>query len=143
MDEERRPGPRKARTSTVIYRLLADLVLALHLAFVVFVVFGGVLVIRRRWVAWIHLPAAAWGVAIELVGWVCPLTPLENRLRRAAGGGGYEGGFLEHYIMPVLYPAEMTRDLQLVLAALAVVINALIYTWVVLTWRSRRDSSTR
>ena len=126
----------------VIYRLLADLVLALHAAFVAFVVLGGLLVLWKRRLAWVHLPAAAWGVAVEWFGWICPLTPLENRWRRAAGGAGYEGGFVEHYVVPVLYPAEMTRDVQLALAALVLIVNAVIYTCVVVRLRRERVRSS-
>jgi hypothetical protein len=115
------------------YRLLADLLVALHLAFVVFVVLGGLLVLRWPRLAWAHLPAAAWGAWIEAAGWICPLTPLENDLRRAAGQSGYPGGFIEHYILPVLYPPGLTREAQLVLAAIVVAINVIAYA--ILLWR--------
>lgn len=118
------------------YRVLADLVVVLHLGFVVFVVLGGLLVLRWGWVAWLHLPAALWGALIEFGGWVCPLTPLEQWLRRRAGESGYEGGFVEHYVLPVLYPGELTRELQIALGAGVVVVNLGIYAWVL--WR-RRD----
>lgn len=113
-----------------LHRLAADLVLVVHLGFILFVVFGGFLALRRRWVAWIHLPVAAYGAAIELVGWVCPLTPLENRLRRAAGQEAYEGGFIEHYLVPLIYPSGLTPGLQLALGAGVVLINAAVY-WLV------------
>lgn len=106
----------------------------LHFLFVVFVVLGGLLVLRWPWVAWIHLPTVAWGALIEFANWVCPLTPLEKALRERAGGGGYRGGFIEHYILPVLYPAGLTRTVQLVLGALVIVVNLAVY-WVV--WRRR------
>lgn len=118
-----------------VYRLAADLVLVVHLAFVLFVVFGGLLALRWRWMAWLHLPVAVYGFLIEVVGWVCPLTPLENRLRRAAGDAGYEGGFIEHYLLPLLYPGGLTREVQLTLALLVVVVNAVVYA---LVWRRRR-----
>lgn len=118
------------------YRVLADLVVVLHLGFVVFVVLGGLLVLRWGWVAWLHLPAALWGALIEFGGWVCPLTPLEQWLRRRAGESGYEGGFVEHYVLPVLYPGDLTRELQIALGAGVVVVNLGIYAWVL--WR-RRD----
>src|ERR687896_2492334 len=102
---------------------LADLVVVLHFLFVVFVVFGGLLVLRWPRLAYVHLPVAAYGALIELVGWICPLTPLEKRLRERAGLEGYEGGFVEHYILPVLYPAGLSRDVQLVLGALVIAIN--------------------
>jgi hypothetical protein len=122
----------------VIYRVLADAVVVVHVAFVLFVVFGGWIVLRRPRVAWVHLPAVAWAVVLELAGWICPLTPLENRLRRAAGGGGYEGGFIEHYVVPVLYPDRLTRSVQVGLVVFVLSINAAVYLWIVLRWRRRR-----
>ena len=112
-------------------RLLADLVLLLHLAFVLFVVFGGLLVLRRRRIAWLHVPAFVWGAAIEFGGWICPLTPLENRLREMSGAGGYAGGyaggFVERYLVPVLYPGELTREVQIGLGLAVLLINLTIY----------------
>ena len=110
-----------------IYGFLADLVVTIHLAFVVFVAGGGLLTFRWTRVAWIHVPAMAWGVLIEWMGWVCPLTPLENWLRVRAGGGGYEGQFVEHHLLPVLYPAALTRDWQVGLGLLVLVVNGLVY----------------
>jgi hypothetical protein len=121
------------------YRLLADLLVGLHLAFVLFVVLGGLLVLRWPWLAWAHLPAAIWGAWIEAAGWICPLTPVENDLRRAAGQAGYPGGFIEHYILPVLYPPGLTREAQHVLAAAVVAINLAAYG--VLLWRRRHFRS--
>ena len=118
------------------YRLLADLVVVLHLAFVVFVVVGGLLVLRWRWVAWLHVPAALWGALIEFFGWVCPLTPLERWLRRRAGEVGYEGGFVEHYLLPILYPGGLTREIQVLLGVAVVAVNAGLYGWVL--WRRRK-----
>ena len=118
------------------YRLAADLVVALHLAFVLFVVFGGLLALRWPRVAWVHLPVAAYGSLIELVGWACPLTAVENRLRQAAGERGYEGGFIEHYLLPVLYPRELTPELQLGLGLGVILINLGVYG-VVLRRRAR------
>jgi hypothetical protein len=109
------------------YRLLADLVVLLHLAFVVFVVCGGLFVLRRRWMACLHLPAAMWGVYIELSGRVCPLTPVENRLRVLAGDLFYSGDFVERYLMPVLYPPELRRDVQIALGLFALAVNAGVY----------------
>lgn len=111
----------------MIYRVLADGVLVLHLGFVVFVVLGGLLVLRWRRVAWVHLPAAGWGALIELAGWICPLTPLENRLRHLGGEAGYGGGFVEHYLLPVLYPGGLTRETQITLGLLVLAINAVVY----------------
>ena len=112
--------------------LLADLVVILHLSFVLFVVFGGLLVLRWPRLAWVHLPAAAWGAAVEFAGWICPLTPLEQWLRVEGGGLGYGSDFIERYVLPVLYPAGLTHNVQLVLGIVVVVINAAVYGWV---WR--------
>ena len=119
----------------MIHRALADLILVLHLAFVVFVVAGGLLALRWRWVPAVHLPAALWGVFIEASGGVCPLTPLENALRRAAGASGYAGGFIEHYLVPAIYPPALSQPVQLALAGLVVLANALVYSFV---WRRDR-----
>lgn len=108
-------------------RLAADLVVVVHLLFVLFVVLGGLLVLKWPRVAWVHVPVAVYGALIELVGWVCPLTPLENELRRSAGEAGYEGGFVEHYLLPVLYPATYTPTVQLVLGLLVIAINVTVY----------------
>lgn len=109
------------------YRLLADLVVVLHGAFVGFVVLGGLLAFRWRRAPLVHLPAAAWGAWIEISGGLCPLTPLENWLREEGGMRGYAGGFIEHYLLPALYPAGLTRELQFLLAGGVVVANVLIY----------------
>ena len=111
----------------MIYRALADLVLVVHLAFVFFVVLGGLLVLRWPWVAYLHIPAAIWGILIEYSGWICPLTPLENSLRQSGGQAGYSGGFINHYIQPVLYPAGLTRGTQIVLGTLALLVNLTAY----------------
>lgn len=121
------------------YRLAADLVVVTHLLFVLFVVLGGLLVLRWPRVAWVHLPVALYGALIELVGWVCPLTPLENDLRRSAGAAGYEGGFVEHYLLPVLYPATYTPTVQLALGLLVIAVNAAVYG---LAWRRHRRGMT-
>jgi hypothetical protein len=117
------------------FRLLADLVLGLHFLFVVFVVIGGVLVVRWPALAWVHLPAAIWGALIEFRGWICPLTPLEKALRERAGGAGYEGGFIEHYLVPVLYPGELTREIQVALGAAVVAVNLVVYGYALRHWR--------
>ncbi len=116
--------------------IVADLLVLLHLAFILFVLFGGLLVLRWRRLLWLHLPVVAWGAAIEFVGWVCPLTPLENRLRAAAGDAGYGGGFIEHYLIPLIYPADLTRELQWLLGAVVLVVNAVVY-WRVLRGRPK------
>ena len=113
-----------------MYRILADLVVGLHFAFVVFVVAGGLLVLRWPKLAYLHIPVAVYGAAIEFVGWICPLTPLENSLRRQAGEAGYSTGFVEHYILPLLYPSELTREIQLLLGFLVLAVNVGIYVYV-------------
>lgn len=123
----------------MIYRSLADLVLVVHLAFVLFVVLGGLLVLRWRWVALLHVPAAIWGILIEYTGGICPLTPLENSLRRLGGEAGYSGGFIQHYIQPVLYPSGLTRGTQIILGSLALLVNLVAYGLVIA--RSRRVPS--
>jgi hypothetical protein len=120
--------------------VLAEVVVGLHFGFVLFVLLGGLLVLRWPRAAWVHLPAAVWGGLIEFAGWVCPLTPLENRLRRAGGTAEYAGGFVEHYLLPVLYPVGLTRGAQYVLGACVVVLNAAVY-WVVFR-RLRRSSAS-
>jgi Protein of Unknown function (DUF2784) len=109
------------------FRILADAAVLLHLAFVLFVVFGGVLVARWPRVAWVHLPAAGWGAWVEFAGWVCPLTPLENWLRQQGGGPAYASTFIEHYLVPVLYPSSLSRELQLGLGGFVLVVNAAVY----------------
>jgi Protein of Unknown function (DUF2784) len=111
----------------VIYRALADCIVTLHLGFVLFVVCGGLLVMRWPRLAWIHVPAAVWGVLIEYAGWICPLTPLENWLRARSGEAGYTGGFVEHYMLPTLYPRGLTRGAQFVLGTLVLAINVVAY----------------
>ena len=120
------------------YHGAADLVLVVHFAFVLFVVFGGLLALRWRRVAWLHVPIALYGAAIEFLGFICPLTPLEVWLRRQGGEAGYEGGFVEHYIMAALYPTGLTREIQIGLGVAVLSINAIVYA---IWWRRRRDSS--
>jgi hypothetical protein len=117
-------------------RVAADLVVLLHLGFIVFVLAGGLLVLRHPRLAWLHLPAVAWGAGIELSGGVCPLTPLENALRRTAGEAGYASGFIEHYLLPLIYPAALTREVQIALGLFVLLANVLVY--VVIAVRRRR-----
>lgn len=113
-------------------KVLADGVVLLHLAFVALVVFGGFFVLRYPRLALAHVPAFLWGAYIELTGGLCPLTGVENRLRQKAGEGGYDAGFIEHYIYPVLYPPGLTRTTQLWLATFVLVLNGVIYGWILL-----------
>ena len=124
------------------YRLAADAVLLGHLAFVSFVVLGGLLALRWPRLAWVHVPAAVWGALVEFTGWVCPLTPLEVTLRRAAGDAGYAGGFVEHYLLAALYPDGLTRTTQLTLGLAVVVLNVAIYIVLLLRARSRSAART-
>lgn len=123
----------------MLHSILADAVLLFHFAFILFVGVGGLLVLRWKRAAWLHLPVAAWGVWIELSGNICPLTPLENDLRRMAGEQGYPGGFIEHYLLPIIYPAGLTREVQLVIAALVIALNLTVYG---LVWCRRRRAGT-
>lgn len=114
------------------FRLAADGVLLLHLAFILFALVGGALAARWRWMPWVHLPAMAWAIFVEFTGRICPLTYLENELRLRAGQSGYTTSFIEHYLLDVIYPAGLTRELQFGLAATVVVVNIAIYVWLVL-----------
>ena len=118
----------------MVYRALADLILVLHLAFIVFVLAGGLFALRWHWAPLVHLPAALWGVYIEVSGGACPLTLLENALGHAAGTSGYSGGFVERYLVPAIYPASLSHAIQLLLAGLVVFTNTLVYAVV---WRRR------
>ena len=121
----------------MIYRALADFVVLLHMAFVLFAALGGVLVFKWRRVARFHIPAALWGALIEFAGWICPLTPLENWLRRRGGEAGYQTGFIDRYLIPLIYPAPFSRSLHVVLGLLVLCVNLVIY------WRLwRRSPST-
>ncbi|MFQ5848534.1 MAG: DUF2784 domain-containing protein [Candidatus Methylomirabilales bacterium] len=114
----------------MLYGVLADVVVVAHLAFVLFAVLGGFLVLRWKRCMWIHLPAVLWAALIEFSGWVCPLTPLENWLRERAGMMGYRSGFVEHYILPVLYPPLLTYHAQIALGLFVLGVNLAIYGWV-------------
>lgn len=112
------------------YRLAADLTLVLHLSFIIFVLFGGLLALRKRFWLWVHLPAMLWGLWVEWAGWLCPLTPLENYFRRLASGQEYSESFVEHYLVPLIYPDQLTVSQQWVLGAVALGINIVIYLYV-------------
>jgi uncharacterized protein DUF2784 len=119
------------------YRLMADIVVVIHFAFTIFVLLGGILTIWWRKVIWLHIPAAVWGALIEFAGWICPLTPLENRLRAKGGEAGYPGGFVEEYVLPVIYPAGLTRETQIILGIFVISINLVIYWKVFIKSRTR------
>lgn len=123
----------------MFYRVAADTVVLMHGVFILFALFGGLLAIRWRWFITLHLPAVAWGVIVEFFHLYCPLTPLENALRLKAGDQGYDGGFIEHYLIPLIYPVGLTPHTQLWLGALVVVINGLVYLWLASRyWRRRK-----
>ena len=122
------------------YALLADAVLVAHAAFVVFVVLGGLLALKWPRIVWVHAPAAVWGTAIEFGGWICPLTPLENRLRELAGESAYRGDFIARNLMPVIYPEGLTREAQITLGAAALAFNVAVYVKV---WRRTRSVRSR
>ncbi|MFJ4144733.1 DUF2784 domain-containing protein [Pseudomonas sp. NPDC089734] len=125
----------------MLYRFAADAVVVFHLLFIVFVLLGGLLVLRRPWVGALHIPAMAWGMAVEFFHLYCPLTPLENSLRLKAGQQGYDGGFIEHYLIPLIYPAALTPQIQFWLGAVVLSINAGIYgRWLVRFARRGRQA---
>lgn len=126
--------------SPAVSLALADAVVLVHALFVVFVVLGGLLALRWPRVAWVHLPAAAWGAFVEFAGAICPLTPLENTLRARGGGTAYASGFVEHYVLPVLYPASLSREWQWLLGALVIVVNIVVYTIVIRRLRATRGA---
>ena len=122
----------------MVYKLLADLILLVHLAFIIFVIFGGLLAIKNVKWAWLHIPAAVWAGIVEFAGWICPLTPLENWLYFQAGANTYEDSFIAHYLFPFIYPTELTRNAQILLGTGVVLISLFIYS-VVLYKRIRKS----
>ncbi|MCU0841078.1 MAG: DUF2784 domain-containing protein [Thiobacillaceae bacterium] len=119
----------------MFYGWLANFVLLIHLGFILFVALGGLAVLRRPRLAWLHLPCVTWGVAVELMGWYCPLTPLENRFRLLAGEEGYAGDFLQHYLLATIYPEGLTRGAQTAIGLAALLVNVLIYGWLLIRGR--------
>jgi len=120
----------------MLHQLAADAVLGLHFGFLLFVVLGGLLVLRRPRIAWLHLPALVWGTVVSLMGWVCPLTPLENYFRRLAGESGFSASFLEQYVTPIIYPDGLTREIQLIAGVSLPLWNLSVYGLVL--WRLRQ-----
>ena len=120
----------------MICRILADSVLVIHLLFILFAVTGAFVALRWRFLVWVHLPCALWAAAIVLGGWICPLTPLEIFLRRCAGQAGYSGGFIQHYLLPIIYPHGLTREIQIGLGLGVVAVNLVAYS---LLWRKRKS----
>lgn len=122
----------------MVFGILADVLLVLHLLFILFVLFGGIFVFYRLPMVLLHLPAVCWGIYIELSGNICPLTPLENHLRRMSGEAGYTSGFVDHFLMPILYPAGLTQEIQMLLAGCVLAVNMFAYFFVVRKyWRQR------
>lgn len=115
----------------MIYSILAEIVVIVHFLFIVFAVVGALFIIKWWWVIFLHLFCAIWAAVVITMGWICPLTPLENRLRRAAGLEGYDSGFIEHYLIPIIYPAGLTREIQIWLGIGVILINILLYTLVI------------
>ena len=113
----------------MIAGLAADIIVLVHLGFIVFVAVGGFLVVKWRKVAFIHIPCAWWGVLIACGGWICPLTPLEMHFRQLAGQAGYDGGFIDHYVLPLIYPAGLTRGMQVTFGAIILSVNVCVYGW--------------
>jgi hypothetical protein len=118
--------------------LAANLLVLLHLGFVLFAALGGLLVLKWRHLAWLHLPCVAWGAWIEFSGSICPLTPLEVAFRQRAGEAGYRGGFIEHYLWPILYPDAITREMQMGLGVFLLLLNTAVYVWVIRSHRNRQ-----
>lgn len=127
----------------MLYSLLADLLLAIHLLFIVFVVLGALLVLKWHRLGWLHLPAVAWGALVEFNSWPCPLTPWEVQLRRLAGEQGFESGFIEHYIGPLVYPAGLTPNIQIVLGSFVIIINLVLYSGLLLYFKRKSVRTKR
>lgn len=123
-------GGRKS-VKSMWFSIAAELIVILHLGFIIFVVIGALLVLKWRWVIFVHIPAAVWGALIEFHGWGCPLTPLEKSLRAAAGQAGYPEGFIDHYLLPIIYPGSLTRELQITFGLIVIAVNLAIYGWVI------------
>lgn len=121
----------------MFWRMAADALVVIHLGFILFVMLGGLLLLRWPRLIWLHVPAVAWGVIVECLHLGCPLTPWENQLRRMAGQAGYDGGFIEHYLIPLIYPAGLTPAIQLWLGAIVVLVNAAVYAWLIGRWRRK------
>lgn len=126
----------------MLFRLAADAVLLLHLAFILLAVLGGALALRWRWAPLVHLPAAAWGLFVEITGRICPLTYLENTLRIKAGLSGYAESFIEHYLLAIIYPAGLTREIQFALAGVVIAVNIAIYVWLLVRKRASPEKHT-
>jgi len=125
----------------MLYSIAADVLLVVHLAFIVFVMLGGLLLLKWTWMGYLHLPAVAWATLLELYGWICPLTPLEQHFRMLSGETGYSGGFVQHYLLPIIYPAGLTREVQTLIAISVISVNLVIYTVIYVKYRRGRYHS--
>jgi hypothetical protein len=123
-----------------LYGILAGVIIVAHFLFIAFVAAGGLLVLRWPSLAWVHLPAVVWGVVVELTGWICPLTPLENYLRHLGGSSSYSGDFIEQYLIPIIYPANLTAATKYILGGLVIVVNLILYFLVIQKQRALRHS---
>ena len=122
----------------MLYSLTADILILIHLSFICFVLIGGFLALKWKWLIFLHIPCIIWAVLIEFYGWICPLTPFEQQLRQAGGEAGYSGGFIDHYIVSIIYPSGLTHKMQLFLGILVILINIAAYALVVIHYRKRR-----
>lgn len=127
----------------MIYTLAADGIVIFHFIFILFVISGGILVLKWKRCIWFHIPAAFWGALIEYTGWICPLTPLENELRIKGGALGYSGGFIEHYLLPIIYPEGLTHEIQIVLGSIVVLFNVFVYWMVLKKYRKEKKKPAR
>jgi len=121
----------------VLYQISADFIVLLHFTFIVFVLGGGILVIKWRWIIWLHIPAVIWGALISFFGWICPLTPIENMLRQAGKGEGYLTGFIEHYLVPVIYPSGLDRRMYIAMGIFVLVFNLPIYALLIAKFKNK------
>lgn len=119
------------------YRLVADILVVFHFIFILYVLLGGLLALKWPRTVYLHIPAVIWGIFIEFSGWICPLTPLENHFRHLGGEAGYAGGYIEHYLLPLIYPSELTRSTQFVLGVVVIMVNLLAYG--VLLWMRKKS----
>lgn len=126
----------------MIYSILADIVVTIHFLFIVFAVVGGLFIFKWWWIMYPHILSAFWAAMVITMGWICPLTPLENQLRRAAGQQGYDGGFIEHYLIPIIYPAGLTREIQIALGIGVVLLNLIIYSMVIRHYMRKTSAKT-
>ena len=124
----------------MLYPIAADFIVFLHFCFIVFVLIGGFLVFKWHWLIWLHIPAAIWGALIVMVGWVCPLTPIENMLRQASGGMAYSGSFIERYLVPVIYPSALNREIFIAMGVFVIVINMTLYAIYFVYGKKEADS---